>query len=445
MSCYAPQWVKKDTQRFPRARTSSGKPLEILSAFSSEVVDADLKAFRELVNHIKLTDKDNTVIMIQVENEIGMLEEPRDFAPQASSEFEKGVPAELMNYLIANKKNLHPTLLEKWNNNGGKTEGTWYEVFGNDIYTDEYFMAWNYANYVEKLAKMAKENIDLPLYVNAALNSRGRVPGEYPSAGPLAHLKDFWKAGAPSIDFLSPDIYDTGFRDWVKQYHFADNILFIPEAKRDLNNGAQAYYVFGHHKALGFSPFSFENGNMEYDASISRAYSLLRELMPYLNGEIKTEYSEGLLFDNKNKDAVFIEDSTRITFSHFFTLPWDPRAADIDNWPETGAIFIKLAPDEYLLAGTGVVAKFEDVNENINKENLGEDGFLLADSERTTKIDKGHTPRVGLASVEEVKINPDGSLTRIRSFNGDETHQGRHARIGVDDHKILHIRTYRYQ
>ena len=56
----------------------------------------------------------------------------------------------------------------------------------------------------EHLAKAAREIHDMPLYVNAAMNSRGRRPGEYPSAGPLAHLIDFWHKGAPSIDLLAP-------------------------------------------------------------------------------------------------------------------------------------------------------------------------------------------------------------------------------------------------
>ena len=35
----------------------------------------------------------------------------------------------------------------------------------------------------------------------------GAEPGGYPSAGPLPHLFEVWKAGAPSIDLLAPDIY----------------------------------------------------------------------------------------------------------------------------------------------------------------------------------------------------------------------------------------------
>ena len=75
MSCYAPSWVKTNQSRFPRAQDQSGKGLEILSAFSKNNLDVDIKAFTALMKHIRATDKSHTVIMMQVENEIGMLTE----------------------------------------------------------------------------------------------------------------------------------------------------------------------------------------------------------------------------------------------------------------------------------------------------------------------------------------------------------------------------------
>ena len=78
MSFYAPAWVKTDQTRFPRAQDHTGKGLEILSAFSKNNLDADIKAFTALMQHLKATDKHHTVIMMQVENEIGMLTEARE-------------------------------------------------------------------------------------------------------------------------------------------------------------------------------------------------------------------------------------------------------------------------------------------------------------------------------------------------------------------------------
>src|SRR3954466_5458640 len=78
MSCYVPAWIKTNQARFPRAQDRNRKGLEILSAFSKNNLDADMKAFSALMKHIKETDKTQTVIMVQVENEIGMLTEARE-------------------------------------------------------------------------------------------------------------------------------------------------------------------------------------------------------------------------------------------------------------------------------------------------------------------------------------------------------------------------------
>ncbi|MDE6287098.1 MAG: DUF5597 domain-containing protein [Muribaculaceae bacterium] len=448
MSCYAPAWFKADTERFPRARTAAGKPLEIASAFSPEVLAADRRAFGELMRHIARTDTAGTVVMMQVENEIGMLEDARDHSALADAEYAKGVPAGLIKHLKQNRNALHPELAARWAGHGNKTSGTWAEVFGDDLYSDEYFMAWNYARYVEQLARDARAISDMPLYVNAALNSRGRRPGEYPSAGPLAHLKDIWHAAAPTVDFLSPDIYDSGFTDWVAQYALPDNVLFIPEVRRENANGAQAYYVTGRHDAIGISPFSIENGSVATLPSLVSAYATISQATPVITRYRGTDAMDGVLLTPENPSVEIVDGDTRITLSHFFTLPWDPRATDGSRWPDKGAILIRLAPHDYLLIGSGTVAKFEHVAESASAPaaSLGEDGFLNSGADRTEAAAKwGDRPRIGLASVEEVAVEPDGTLRRIRTLNGDETHQGRHARIGVDDDKILHIKTYQYK
>ena len=187
MSCYAPLWFKQDYKKYPRAYTEAGKPLEIASSFSQNVLQADKKAFTQFMNHIAKIDKDeNTVIMVQIENEIGMLESARDHSKQANDLFHAQVPETLTKYLSKNKKTLHPWMSKKWGDQGFKTKGTWTELFGEDVYTDEVFMAWSYAQYVEQLAQSARSIHTIPLFVNAAMNSRNRKPGEYPSAGPLS-------------------------------------------------------------------------------------------------------------------------------------------------------------------------------------------------------------------------------------------------------------------
>lgn len=445
MSCYAPSWFKSDYKKYPRAYTSDGKPLEIASAFSENVYQADSRAFKAWLSHLADVDKDGTVLMVQIENEIGMLEDARDYSAAAQREYDKGVPSQLMAFLEKNKKSLHPQLSERWRDNGMKSAGSWREVFGDDIYSDEYFMAWNYAAYVERLAREARDILGRPLYVNAAMNSRGRKPGEYPSAGPLAHLKDIWHAAAPTVDILSPDLYDKGFTDWVAQYHTSDNPLFIPEIRRFDGNAAQAYYIIGEHDAIGISPFSIENGSDSLQSTPVRGYAALRDLMPLLVKYQGKGVMNGFYFDNDSTERILRHDGLKITANHYFTLPWDPRAIDGSEWMPVGGVIIRLAPDEYIIAGTGIVVKFENETESSVKRNLGEDGFLNAGSDRNATPSWGGGMRVGLASVDEVAVNPDGTLQFVRRYNGDETHQGRHVRIGVDDFQVLHVKLYQYK
>lgn len=445
MSCYAPSWFKSDYKKYPRAYTSEGKPLEIASAFSENVYQADSRAFKAWLSHLADVDKDGTVLMVQIENEIGMLEDARDYSAAAQREYDKGVPSQLIAFLEKNKKSLHPQLLERWRDNGMKRTGSWREVFGDDIYSDEYFMAWNYAAYVERLAREARDILGRPLYVNAAMNSRGRKPGEYPSAGPLAHLKDIWHAAAPTVDILSPDLYDKGFTDWVAQYHTSDNPLFIPEIRRFDGNAAQAYYIIGEHDAIGISPFSIENGSDSPQSTPVRGYAALRDLMPLLVKYQGKGVMNGFYFDNDSTERILRHDGLKITANHYFTLPWDPRATDGSEWMPVGGVIIRLAPDEYIIAGTGIVVKFENETESSVKRNLGEDGFLNAGSDRNAAPSWGGGMRAGLASVDEVAVNPDGTLRFLRRYNGDETHQGRHVRIGVDDFQVLHVKLYQYK
>ena len=435
MSCYAPSWFKQDTKRFPRAMTAEGKQMEIASCFSDNVLQADLKAFSALMRHIREKDPQReVVVMMQIENEIGMLESARDHSPLAEKAYKK----------------------ERW-----------AERYGTDEYADEKFMALSYARYVEHLAKAAREIHDMPLYVNAAMNSRGRRPGEYPSAGPLAHLIDFWHEGAPSIDLLAPDIYDTGFKSWCAQYAMplrpqdggtVKNRLFIPESRCCENSGVRALYAFGEHQALGFSPFAIDQASEKETESVMKAYGLLKQLS---NGKwLNIKMSWGLLFDQEDRERIINDDNVVITCRHFFTLPWDPRATNGTTWPEGGAMLIRLGKYDYLLVGSGVVIDFKTPTEKQQTEQkqLGEDGFAEAGGamfnvqrsarpkdacyRRDARMFNGK--RLGLLSVDEVSIADNGTMQYLRRHNGDQTHQGRHARIGVGEWKILHIKLYEY-
>ena len=432
MSCYAPLWFKQNVSKYPRAMTRTGKPLEIASAFSENVFEADNRAFTQLMRHISAVDShDNTVIMVQVENEIGMLEDARDHSPAADKAYRSSVPGELLSALKLEKK------------------GTWAQVFGTDVYADEKFMAYHYAKYVERLAENARKTYNIPLYVNAAMNSRGRKPGEYPSAGPLAHLADIWRCVAPDIDILAPDIYDTGFKGWAKQYALDDNPLFIPESRCCVNSGVRALYSFGEHQAVGFSAFAIDQAPQSETRHITSSFALVNQMMPLLLKYQGKNVTRGVLLDQQDKESFIEDGNLTMTCRHYFTLPWDARATDGSTWPEGGAIIMKLADNDYLIAGSGVVVTFQTATEKKQEEmkTLGEDGFINNGDETNVakKAMNAFTgKRIGIGYVDEVHVSADGNIEYIRRENGDQDHQGRHARISVGDYKILHVRLYEY-
>ncbi|WP_286966122.1 beta-galactosidase, partial [Flavobacterium sp. UBA4854] len=148
MSSHAPEWIKLNQKKYPRVKDDKNKSHEILTPFSENNLQADLNAFKKLMAHIKDFDqKDQTVIMIQVENEIGMLPTARDYHALANAAFQKSVPDELIKYLEKNKQKLVPEFLEIWKKNGFKTKGNWEEIFGKGLHTDEIFMAWYFSKF----------------------------------------------------------------------------------------------------------------------------------------------------------------------------------------------------------------------------------------------------------------------------------------------------------
>ena len=243
LSSYPPDWVKRDFERFPRAqivggtlardiRQDSGRPraqiagsrsIELLSPFSDANRDADARAFAALMRHIKEVDgQQHTVIMIQVENEVGMQGDTRDRSPAANQAFAGPVPKELMDYLQQHKDTLIPELRQVWEAAGFKTSGTWEEVFGKGRPTDEIFMAWNFARYIGRVAEAGKAEYPMPMYVNCPQFGFGKAPAPVrggQSGGPMPDAMDVWRAGAPRIDIFAPDIYGSDFVAMVRKVH----------------------------------------------------------------------------------------------------------------------------------------------------------------------------------------------------------------------------------
>lgn len=397
MSTYVPAWVKHDGKRFPRARTSDGKAVDILSPFGEASAAADARAFAALMRHLAESDRTRTVIGVQVENEIGMIPEPRDHSALAEAAWAQPVPRGL------------PGAGESWT-----------QAYGMDA--DEAFMAWAFARYVERVASAGKKAYPIPFYLNAALPRPNAAPGKaYPAAGPLPKLAPIWRAAAPFIDLIEPDIYFPNFVEWTRAYAALKQPLFIPEANRAgaPESPANALFAIGQLGAFGFSPFSIDNLDPAQGTSLAQLYVLLGKLAPMILERQGTNRIAGLrapvAFDGTPdlSDQDLRIGDLRLT-AHFVD-PWTSRDK---QQPEThGAIVLEVAPDELLVAGRGVTITFAPAT------------------------GKGKT---GIEWIDEGDF-VDGQWVPGRRLNGDESHQGRHLRLPPDGHSIQRIKLYSYQ
>jgi beta-galactosidase GanA len=434
MSCYAPSWVKRDTSRFERVKQSSGQIEEIISPQNTAANDADARAFAALMRWTRLYDSQNhTVIMVQVENEIGMIPEPRDYSQKSQAAYQGEVPEKLLS--LAAKGELGPEVADVWHKAGRRSDGTWSEVFGSTLQSQEIFSAWQFATYVEKVVAAGKREYPLPMFANAALIRPGYQPGQYPSAGPLPHLLEVWRAAAPSLDIICPDIYFPNFMEWCGRYARSDNPLFIPEMAASIRASANAVYAAARFNAIGFGPFAIENVDGEKDRLISSCYEIMAGMSQLilksqqdrtiiaLSPQVGFDWTidqqaqrgelGGIVFEARF-DSPEIESDTSVT-----TLPtlgagrWEAPPAT----PRGAAMILQIAPEVFLIAAMGATITFSPA-----------DG-------------KGN---VGIDQVQEGRFTKDGAWIPGRWLNGDETHQGRHVRLDDQQWSVQRVRLYRY-
>ena len=407
MSSYDPVWVKRDTHRFPRA-VENGNEVNILSTFDDATRDADARAFAAVMKHLREVDgRDHTVLMMQVENEVGVLGDTRDHSAVANKAFEGAVPEELTSYLKAHRDSLNPELRELWEKNGEKTAGTWAQVFGDTSRADEIFMAWHYARYVQAVTARGKAAYDIPMYVNAWLGGEDVTPGDYPSGGAQPRVIDVWKAAGSAIDIYAPDLYATPFSGWCNRYHRADNPLLIPETNGGAVGAANMFYAFGEHAALGFSPFGID-GWIDQDEELGKSYNVIEQLAPMLLEAQSKGEAHGFVLDKSHPSVDFNMNgyTVHVSLDEIF-----------GQGTEKGfGLIMATGPEEFVGAGKG---------------------FRVSFSTRSS------SPRVGLASIDEGKFE-DGKWVAGRRLNGDENDQGGYWRFDSRGVKIEKAGLYRY-
>jgi Domain of unknown function (DUF5597)/Glycosyl hydrolases family 35 len=390
---YAPEWVKTNPERYPRMIRPDGEPTDVLSANSRTNLEADKTAFVALMHHLKEIDStDHTVLTVQVENESGGIGTVRDFSPAANAAFAGQIPADLL--AVVNKQ-----------------PGTWSQIFGGEA--DETFQAYYQAKYINEIAAAGKSEFNIPFYVNvwidypAAQLAQRQIdqPGiGYPSGGPVQKLVGLWRALAPSIDMIGPDIYadDAEFyRETMKTYHRSDNPLWIPETGRGDSYGKFFYSALGQ-GALGFSPFGVDQSgwNILGDEPWKRHSENFA-----LFGPMSREVAR-LEFEGKVKTAV--EEAGQET-----------QELDFGDWQATVAFGFpqqdgRRAPGTKDAHGAAFVAQ------------LGANEFLVTGLDASVTFHlRGKAPWSHSQVVTaEQGVYEDGAWKPRRLWNGDESDRG---------------------
>ncbi|CAD5283097.1 Beta-galactosidase GanA [Alteromonas sp. 38] len=399
---YTPPWVKLDNQRFPRMIRPDGDNHYALSPHSQELFMAERKAFTAFMRHLKKYDRQHTVIMVQVENEVGVYGLVRDHSALANSVFEAPVPPEL-------SKNL------------GLKNGIWRDAFGKDA--EEMFTAYAFARYVGRLAEAGREVLNLPMYTNAALRhpTAKQSPGQYATGGPTFNVLDVWKVGAPAIDMLTPDIYLPKSHDYnavLDQYARIDNPLFVSETGTHDAYPRYFFEVLGR-GAIGFSPFGIDDADYKVHPNditgfkpddiegFAANYALIKNAA--------SEWSR-LGFENGIWGAARGDNNGS---RHFNLGSWLAEVS-FDEWPfgyrawsASNATGLK-QPNEFKNAGV-LIAKMD---ENV---------FLVTGKNARIEFKKNNetlpNQQAIFVSVEEVEFT-DAEWLFQRMWNGDQTDYG---------------------
>jgi hypothetical protein len=404
-SSYAPEWVLTDDRRFPRARAADGTTTQILSVFGGQTLRSDSMAFAALMRHVHDIDsREQTVIMVQVENEVGYVGiGGRDRSVDANHLFAGPVPPRLLAALQQPSARLSGTVAEGFNPNGSD----WAHVFG--AAADEAFMAWYYARFSDQVTHAGKREYPLPMYMNAQLPAPRERAGDYPSGGPYPSSQPIYRAAAAAIDFYAPDIYWPDFERWVDRYQELGNPAFVPESRPELAP-YDALYVFGQARGFGFSAFGVDDVRSPQLADV---YATLAELGDSFLQAQAHDATRGLILHLTSPRPTQTVSLGGYLFRAALSKSWPaqkPLAAD-------GAMLVmQSAPNEFYVLGSGLTVTF------------------LRDPDADDAV-------AGIGGIEQLAWR-DGRWNVEEVMNGDQSDQGRGLIMDAHTIHLYRVRLY---
>jgi len=185
-----------------------------------------------------------------------------------------------------------------------------------------------------------------------------------------------------------------------------------------MNKAAHVFYAVGRHDAIGFSPFSIESVGDPLTNRLSPAYQLLEQMSPLILEHQGKGTMTGVLLDRTNPSQTITLNNYQLTFTY---EPFDRYAYKgnlTDSAFRTGGIVIAVAPDEFMVAGSGMIVTFAPTIS----------GTSLA----------------GIGSIDDCIFEKGRWIPGLR-LNGDQSHQGRHMRLPNDRFSMQRVKLYRYK
>lgn len=411
---YTPEYIKTNPQKYRLAIGPDGAPVASLSPHCKETLEADKRAFVELMKCIKEEDQEyGTVLAVQVENETGLGNTDRDYSDIAQQDFAKPVPEEIRDIVIEDS---------------GATKGdnTWRGQFGR--YAHEAFSAWHHAVYTNEIAAAGKEIYDIPMYVNAMLGDLFAEGGiSYNSGGPTVRVLDIWKKGAPVIDLLTPDIYVSSKEEYeyfCRSYKRDDNPLFIPESRfigmSAALNVIRAVAKYGAIGVCGFGAESYldENGDLREEAKlVAVSIKAINNIAPLLIKYHGTDRIHAIIQEEfAEKQYIKLPD-------YHVIAKFQGRRINRNSKDTRGrGILVQTGEHEFYLAGTNIGLDF------IKRPEANDDNpFIRLTSRQATQlnfltVEEGHFEngewvvdfyRNGDEANYELYVN-EGEIVRIR-------------------------------
>jgi hypothetical protein len=182
-------------------------------------------------------------------------------------------------------------------------------------------------------------------------------------------MRDVWRAGAPSLDALAPDIYGPDFQQVCAAFNVDDNPMLVPEAYYYEPSAVAPFFAFGEVNALLFGSYFIEGygwgphpparGQLH---PVKDTFAVLREMAPVILQHQGRQSMTGFFQVSDDDHFTKSLNGYNIEMTGTRNVYGDVHSAGASEFLKGavpgGAMVIVLGRDEFVIAGRGLNIKF---------------------------------------------------------------------------------------